>query len=183
MMKSTIRLFGVAAIAIFLTACSKKSSSPSTSANVPVGTFRFTTKDTVFNWSVISDTNAAIYITAVGRFPGAADSAEMVLVLSNTLATGYYAAANQIGTFSDTTDLNHGLFLYPSISHDGNDYRDDDAVNANPSPSATYPCVLTITSNDGKIMTGTFSGMMFNQNTPGDTVLMTKGAFSVELAP
>lgn len=179
----TTRLFGAAIVAILLTACSKTSSNHPTSSSVPVGTFRFTTKDTVFNWSVISDTNSLIYITATGRFPGAADTAEMVLVLSNTLTTSYYPAATQMGTFSDTTDINHGLFLYPSISHDGNDYRDDDAVNANPAPSATYPCVLTITSNDGKTMTGTYSGMMFNQNTPGDTILMTNGAFSVKLAP
>ncbi len=122
----------------------------------------------------------AIYLTAVGRFPGAADFAEMVLVLSNTIATNYYYAADQTGTFSDTTDLNHGLFLYPSVSHDGGDYRDADA---NTSPSATYPCILKITSNDGKIMTGTYSGMLFNQDYPDDTLLMTNGAFAVKLAP
>jgi hypothetical protein len=158
-------------VALVLAACSKNSKS-----SPQVGTFTFTTAGKVYNWSAVCDTGGVFDIIATGIYPGTADTAQLILIISQTSATDW--AAKDLGVVPDTGYYN-GQQLYPSLFVNGVDYRDFSTTNA--APSATYPCILDITSNNGSIMGGTYSGMLYNQNSGGDSILMTNGVFSVQL--
>lgn len=167
--------FLATAIAVLLITggCSKKGGNNS---STPVGTFQFTTNDKVYNWTAVADTIGFSTITAVGIMPGSTDSGQVILVLSSPNSS----LANR-GIFSDTADLNNGQDLYPSLwTSSGGQYRDASPNTAE--PSVQYPWEIDITSNNGSVASGTFSGMFYNAyNGVGDSILMTKGIFSVKL--
>lgn len=159
-------------VLLVLGSCSKKGSdTPST----PVGTFQFTNNGKVYNWTAVADTIGFSTITANGELPGSTDSAQLILVLSST-----NVSLNNRGIFSDTADLNTGQDLYVSLwPYAGGEYRDYDYSTAE--PSVQYPWTIDITSNNGSVARGTFSGVVYNTNSPGDSIVMTKGIFSVKL--
>lgn len=150
--------------------CSKKSSNNNPST--PLGTLTFTANGKVYTWAATGDTITQS-ITATGIFPGTTDSGKIAF----DLYTASLSAAH--GVFSDTASLTGNYSMFPSFWDIGDEWTDYPVGNINGvRPNA---CVLDITSNNGGIVAGTFSGMFYEQASGVDSLLLTKGSFAIKL--
>lgn len=166
-------LLGTAAIALLVTTTSCKKSSNSAPK---VGTLTFTLNGKSVNMLATADTSGEVVITAVGPLPGTTDTAQLTLYTEiYDLAGGQAWAQSYTGNFPDSsvvhgsaatlTDLTAGYTMYDNYT-----------------PAVGKIFDVNITSNNGSVASGTFSGWVYlTSGTGPDSTSITNGKFSVQL--
>lgn len=170
-------LYGAAFIALLLSVTSCKKSSNSSSQ---AGTLTFQVNGKTASFTAVADsftmsgtdTLYGIYLTAEGTLPGTTDSVSIDIQLNNEV--GYVAQYN--GSFpSNGQSAFSGCQYYDAAS--GNSYG-----NLYNGPSFFY---ADITSNNGSVVRGTFSGTLYNVTgivkPTSDSLVIANGQFSAQL--
>ncbi|TDX00964.1 hypothetical protein [Dinghuibacter silviterrae] len=171
-MKSIIR-YGAAilALALFMTACSKKSSNSSAS----LGTTTFSVSGQSNTMVLTADTTYLLTLAGAGLFSSTSDSAALgILLYKPNVNIGYGAVS---GLWSDTATVQTASIEI--TAKNGKDYTDANPTSGMPSP--VHPFIVQITSNNGTVLTGTYSGELYNNTNAADSLLVTNGSFSVKL--
>lgn len=163
----------IVALAIAMTACKKSSSGNS------LGTGSMTVNGQSTTFAAVYDTTTIFTIVAAGVLPATKDTAEITFTLSYNNVYSNIAPWNYqySGLWADTaTEQVLNVFLVDAKT--GYQYRD--ASTTTQYPSVLHPDVMTITSNKGNVISGTFSGELFDLNA-NDSLLIQNGSFSAKL--
>lgn len=175
-MKQSIILASAVAFLFVVSSCSKKSSNTSSAT---LGSVVFSYNGSSVKMVAVADTSTGILnITAGGLLPGSKDTAVLTLTCWYNGQT-YPWIAQYSGTWTDTANVQTaGGVLWDNTQ--GNEFYD---VNpATSSASFAAPFTIKFSSNNGSVITGTFTGHLFQQTgNQQDSVVLANGAFNVQL--
>lgn len=169
----------IAALALTIMACSKKSNN-NNGPSGPVGTAAFTFNgQTDTMTSVYCDTSHNLYVQYRGSlFSSTNDTAELQFSFANQNPGPPWVS--QIGGLWSCASATQKIYVY---------YRD---IKTNivyygyspftQLPSAIHPFLLNVSYNNGSIFSATFSGEIYDQNSGKyDSLYISKGFFTVQL--
>ncbi|HVW96815.1 MAG TPA: hypothetical protein VHA56_12670 [Mucilaginibacter sp.] len=145
------------------TSTSNNNSNTNNNNNTSNPTYYFKAKLNGTSWEA-----DAVFVSA------SIDNGRLHLVGGKTSSTAYSGQISidkykGVGTYKGAKEMNIG-FTLPNIM-DGFQTRADDSVS-----------IVKILSDDGKTITGTFSGVLFDQNTSkNDSMIVTEGSFSTPM--
>lgn len=175
-MKQSIILASAVAFLFVVSSCSKKSSNTSSAT---LGSVVFSYNGSSVKMVAVADTSAGeLDLTAGGTLPGSKDTAVLDLTCGY-YGPNYLSIAQYNGTWTDTT-VSQSAWASFLDNTTGGVFND---INpATQYPSFATPFTIRINSNNGSVVTGTFTGHLYLQNgNQQDSVVLANGAFNVQL--